>query len=203
MDRISNLPKKYLVKISEKLIDEGDIDFNTPYESYELIYDTLLGFSKFFSIKYVSNEDVEFICKFISDNDDSLSKIFTPETSKEEKSKLIESLYIPKIKNFDVEYYVLGNAVVTEYFSTTVQSVSKEFAREQIYFDYNNDNFDYWEGDRTDLEYSNFELEEFKIQSIFESSRVSIKESKSVIDQLDKKTLLELKKVIDNRLSRL
>ena len=66
--QFSRLPKKQLVRIAEKLIDD-DFDTGNPYATdYDSNYKTLASIGKFFNMS-ISDEDVQFFAKFIEIND--------------------------------------------------------------------------------------------------------------------------------------
>ena len=89
--QFSRLPKKQLVLIAEKLLDEGfpqgnpygDYDFNTYYEDLSRV-------GKYFNIT-ATHEDVEFFAKFFEMNDDVLSQIFGGEVYEKVHAKFFET----------------------------------------------------------------------------------------------------------------
>jgi hypothetical protein len=66
-------------------------------------------------------------------------------------------------------------------------------------------NWDYFDGDyRSDTDYENFEMSNSNFGNVYEiNDDKSIRESISTIDKLNKKTLLELKNIIEKRLNSL
>lgn len=197
--QFESLPKRNLVRISERLIDDGGIDFRNPYDYYDNFFDLLKEISPMFGIKLIDYEDIEFMSKFIVINDNQLSKIFSKDISKEEKSSLIEGLVIPKLKKFNIEYRVVGSATVIESYETTTSSYDEELAKQQVRYGYDQGEFDYWEGENVHTDTSDFESHDFIIDEIYETKSYTT-ESNKIIDTLDKKTLLELKQIIDKKL---
>ena len=94
--QFSKLPKKQLVLIAEKLVDE-DFPQGNPYGSYDFSdsYKTLSTIGKYFSISVV-HEDVEFFSKFLEMNDDVLADIFDTGNK-----TLYDKLIIPQSKKLN------------------------------------------------------------------------------------------------------
>jgi len=73
--QFSRLPKKQLVFIAEKLVDE-DFPIGNPYtDDFESAYTTLQEISKYFSVES-THEDVEFFAKFLEINDEIIAELF-------------------------------------------------------------------------------------------------------------------------------
>jgi hypothetical protein len=197
--QFSTLPKKQLVLICEKLIDE---DFPTnPYGTYDYTthYDTLDDVAAYFGME-VSDYDVQFFSKFIDINNDTLSKIF------ETKDKsLYEKLVIPVSKRYSVEYQQYGSCTYTEYLETTWDSYDKDWVSDSLNQAREEGIWDIYDGKSINTEYENYEMNDYQIDDI-EEVRSLKKESfnkNKIIESLDKKTLLELRGLIDNRLKTL
>ena len=94
--QFSKLPKKQLLRIAEKLVDEG-FDINNPYNDYDENYEMLESIAKFFSMT-VSDEDVQFFAKFLEINDDLIADIFANNSQEINNKELIEQLEIPVAK---------------------------------------------------------------------------------------------------------
>jgi hypothetical protein len=196
--QFSRLPKKQLVLICEQLIGR---DFSTsPYDSYEfdISLETLADVVQYFSL-VATDEDVEFFAKFIENNNGVLSKIF------ETKDKsLYEQLVIPVAKKYKVEYSQWGTCTYIEYLETTWNSYDRNWVTESMRNARDNANWDLYDGKALDTTYDNYEMDDFEFDEITEMD--DIKESRiknKIIESLDKKTLLELRGLIDNRLKTL
>lgn len=197
--QFSILPKNQLVFISKRLIDK-DFPSSSPYESYD--YDKthaiLENIAKYFSM-VVTDEDVEFFAKFLEVNDEVLSKIF--ETN--DKS-LYEQLVIPVAKRYKVEYEVYGTCTYYEYLETTWDSYDWDWVTDSMRQARDNGNWDTYDGKSTDIEYDNFDMHDYQFNDITEISDVVESTDKNkIIESLDKKTLLELRGLIDDKLRRL
>jgi hypothetical protein len=194
--QLESLPKNVLVRLSLKLIDEG-VNFQNPHDSFDDMVDAMEKVSKFLGIDYFEILDLEFMSEFIKINDSILSEIFSKKTNKEEKTKLIDSLVIPRVKKFYVDYGVVGSATVTNKYNTNIHSYNENFVKEQFNFNYSEGNFDWWEGNEEETDYSDFETHDVYITYISNP----LNESKKNIESLDKEKLMELKKIIDKKLS--
>lgn len=196
--QFSTVPKKQLVLICEKLID-ADFEIS-PYDAYdyEVNYEKLEDIAKYFSM-VVSDDDVQFFAKFIKINDEVLSKIF------ETKDKsLYEQLVIPVAKKYKVEYQQYGSCTYNEYLETTWDSYDEDWVIDSIKQARENGNWDLYDGKTIEMEYDNYEMNDFQFDDSTEIKHV--KESTNnnkIIESLDKKTLLELRGLIDNRLKTL
>ena len=193
--QFSRLPKKQLVVICESLIDKN---FPTnPYESYNYgtHMDTLVDIAQYFGME-VTDEDIQFFSKFIEINDGILSQIF------ETKDKsLYEKLIIPMAKRYKVEYQQYGSCTYTEYLETTWDSYDSDWVTESLRMAREDGNWDIYDGRSVYTTYDNFEMDDFQFDNVTDINDIkeSIKKNK-IIESLDKKTLLELRGLIDNRL---
>jgi hypothetical protein len=197
--QFSRLPKKQLVLICEQLIDKN---FPTnPYESYQYHTDieNLSDIANYFGME-VTDEDVQFFAKFIEINDGILSKIF------ETKDKsLYEQLVIPVAKRYKVEYQQYGTCTYTEYLETTWDSYDPDWVTDSLKIAREDGNWDLYDGNSIEMEYDNYDINDFQFDNITEIKHVQ-KESHNrnkIIESLDKKTLLELRGLINNRLKTL
>lgn len=198
----SRYPKKQLVFISEKLIDE-EFDINLDNANkYEESYNKLKDIGKYFN-QPISDEDVQFFTKFIEINDGILAKIFGGDKS------LIESLVIPIAKDYEVEYTVEGSCYYTEYYTYNVSSYEKGWVDIMIQHQYGDGNFDMYNGKLENTEYDNYEMNDWVIQNVNEIkssvkesllSKLVIENTQDALNSLDKKTLIKLKSIIDSRL---
>ena len=204
--QFSRLPKKQLLRIAEKLIDDG-FDSRDPYKDYDDNYHTLERVSSYFSIG-VSDEDVQFFAKFIEINDELLSRIFGNDGDK----ILIEKLIIPVAKTYELQYETWGTCTYEEYMADTFDAYDKSWVMDSARELLNDGNWSEYEGyQRQDTSYENFEQSGFNFtevkvledeNKIKESllGRLVVENTSEVISSLDKKTLLKLKQIIESRL---
>lgn len=185
-------PLVVLVRISLFLL-EKEFVWSNPYgKNLERNYDLLENLLKLFS-ESCSNIDLEFFCKFIEVNIDTIK-----EYSVSKNSSLLSNIVIPTASNYEVDYSVVGSAIVTENYKTEWSSYDELWVKSSIIDAESTGNFDWWSGNNIGTETDNFESERFYVDNIEEIGKDRIKES--TLNKLDKKTLLELKRVIDNRL---
>lgn len=212
--QFSKLPKKQLVFISEKLVDE-DFPIGNPYGDFEDAYKTLKSVSKYFNIE-PSQEDVEFFSKFLEINGEIIADLFANNREQMRNKELIEKLEIPLAKTFDMEYEVDGSCTYTEYLSQEFDCYDKFWVRDSADQQRNDGNWDTYDGrERSPTDYENYEVNDFSYGDVYEVyddgsgfklrresilGKLIVENTKDVVDSLDKKTLLELRRVIDSKL---
>ena len=196
--QFSKLPKKQLVRIAEKLVDDG-FDINNPYNDYDENYDTLESIAKFFSMT-VSDEDVQFFAKFIEINDDLLSRIFEPDGDR----SLIENLVIPMAKTYELQYSVWGTCTYEEYLGQKFYAYNDEWVQNSAEQQRDDGNWNTWEGyNRINTVYDNYEESNMSYDRVVEVddntnvtesllSRLVLENTSEVASSLDKQTLLKL-----------
>ena len=204
--QFSRLPKKQLVRIAEKLVDEG-FDTDNPYEDYNDNYEMLKNIASFFSMN-VNDEDVQFFAKFIDINDDLLSKIFEPDGDK----NLIEQLVIPVAKTYELQYSVWGSCSYEEFLAQKFDSYDEDWVRDSAEQQRQDGNWDTYDGyERRKAEYDNFEESDMSYDRVVEVDdstnvreslldRLVVENTSEVVNSLDKQTLLKLKEIIESRL---
>jgi len=204
--QFSRLPKKQLVRISEKLIDEG-FYANNPYEDYSDNYEMLKSIASFFSMT-TNDEDVQFFAKFIDINDDLLSKIFEPNGDK----NLIEKLVIPVAKTYELQYSTWGSCSYEEFLAQKFDSYDKDWVIDSAEQQRQDGNWDTYDGyERRKPEYDNFEESDMSYDRVVEVDdstnvreslldRLVVENTSEVVSSLDKQTLLKLKQIIESRL---
>ena len=205
--RFSKIPKKQLFFIAEKLIDE-DFPTDNPYNNdYEGTYESLKNIANFFSIP-VNDEDVQFFAKFIRINDDILAELLDNPNDK----SLIDKLEIPVAKTYDLHYTVWGSCTYTEYLAQKFDSYDKNWVSDSADQQRNDGNWDYYNGRNVrDTEYDNIEESDSSYDNVYEVvdekptkesmlDRLVIENTKDVVNSLDKKTLMELRRIIDSKL---
>jgi hypothetical protein len=205
--QFSKLPKKQLFLIAEKLIDEG-FPIGNPYnDDYEGAYESLKNIANFFSIP-VNDEDVQFFSKFMYINDTLLAKILDNPKDK----SLIERLEIPVAKTYDLHYTVWGSCTYTEYLAQKFDSYDKNWVSDSAEQQRQDGNWDYYNGRNVrETEYDNIEESDSSYDNVYEVEdekptkesmldRLVIENTKDVVNSLDKKTLMELRRIIDSKL---
>jgi len=209
--QFSKLPKKQLVFICEKLVDE-DFPIGNPYESdYDNAYNILQQVSKYFSVE-ASHEDVEFFAKFLQINDDLIADLFANNREQMNNRELIEQLVIPVAKSYNMNYSSWGSCSFTNYMVQEFDSYDEEWVKDSAQQQNNDGNWNMWEGsERRDTEYENFEESDYSFGDVYEVNesdtknesvldRLVIENTSEVVNSLDRKTLLELRRIIDSKL---
>lgn len=202
----SRFPKKQLVFISSKIVDDG-FDWQSLDNNYEYEYDEcekiLENASSYFN-ESVVEEDVQFFAKFLEINDDLLSQIF--ETN---DKTLIEQLIIPEAKDYLVEYTVSGSCTFEEEYDTTFSSYDEQWVMGSLNIQRNNGNWDFYSGHLKDTNYDNWEMNDWNVENVKPISnevqesrnpRKLLENTEKLIPKLDKETLISLKFLIDKQL---
>ena len=202
--QFSKLPKKQLVLIAEKLVDESFPSGN-PYDDreFEEYYKLLEGIGKYFSISVI-HEDVEFFSKFLEMNDELLSKIFDGDKS------LIDGLIIPVAQTYELLYSTWGSCTYDEYLGQKFDSYDMDWVMDSAEQQRNDGNWDLYDGyNKREIQYDNFEQSDYSFdevrpvsENIKESllDRLVLENTSEVVSSLDRQTLLKLKSIIDSRL---
>lgn len=203
--QFSKLPKKQLVLIAEKLIDE-DFPTGNPYGSYSFseAYETLSTIGKYFSITAV-HEDVEFFSKFLEMNDDVLADIF--ETG---DKTLYDKLVIPVAQTYELRYNVWGSCTFDDYMGQKFDSYDMNWVEDSARQQRDDGNWDLFDGyNVSDTTYDNFDTSDYSFDEVIYVSepvkesllnRLVLENTSEVVSSLDRETLLKLKSIIDSRL---
>lgn len=203
--QFSKLPKKQLVLIAEKLIDE-DFPTGNPYDSYSFseAYETLSTIGKYFSITAV-HEDVEFFSKFLEMNDDVLADIF--ETG---DKTLYDKLVIPVAQTYELRYSVWGSCTFEDYMGQKFDSYDMNWVEDSARQQRDDGNWDLFDGyNVSDTTYDNFDTSDYSFDEVRYVSepvkesllnRLVLENTSEVVSSLDRETLLKLKSIIDSRL---
>ena len=205
----SRLPKKQLVFIANKLI-EDEFEWDDITHTYEDIYDSnediLKQVSTYFN-ESVVEEDVQFFIKFLEINSGLLDLIF-----KNNDKSLIEQLVIPQPKDYLVEYTTNGSCTFIEYYETRFSSYDKDWVIDSINLQRNNGDWDTYSGVLKDTEYDNFETQDWEVDEVKDAPnnvqesrnpRKLLENTEKLIPKLDKDTLVSLKFLIDKQLRNL
>lgn len=203
--QFSKLPKKQLVLIAEKLIDE-DFPTGNPYGSYSFseAYETLSTIGKYFSISAV-HEDVEFFSKFLEMNDDVLADIFETEDK-----TLYDKLVIPVAQTYELRYNVWGSCTFDDYMGQKFDSYDMNWVEDSARQQRDDGNWDLFDGyNVSDTTYDNFDTSDYSFDEVRYVSepvkesllnRLVLENTSEVVSSLDRETLLKLKSIIDSRL---
>ena len=209
--QFSILPKKQLLFIAEKLIDE-DFPVGNPYSTnFDNTNNILKNVGKYFNIT-VTQEDVEFFSKFLEINENILSNIFENPGEQKTNKELIEQLEIPVAKSYNLNYVVWGSCTYTSEKVQEFDSYDKEWVKESVTQQIEDGNWDTWNGvDINETEYENFEQSDYNFEEVDEVDENPVRESllsklvlentSDVIDSLDRTTLIKLKNLINKKLS--
>ena len=205
----SRLPKKQLVFIANKLIENG-FEWDDITNIYEDIYDDnetiLKNISSYFG-ESVVEDDVQFFIKFLEINSGLLDLIF-----KNNDKSLIEQLVIPQSKDYLVEYNTNGSCTFIEYYETRFSSYDKDWVRDSINLQRNNGDWDTYSGVLKDTDYDNFETQDWEVDMVKDAPndvqesrnpRKLLENTEKLIPKLDKDTLVSLKFIIDKQLRNL
>ena len=200
----STQPKRLLGRISKELIDKG-FEADDPYDDYYDNFKIMEKVFKYFGYEAV-DEDYQFFCKFIEDNDDLLSEIFETKDA-----SLYDRLSIPMAQRYVIKYSVDGSCSFTEFYKDTVSCYDKAWVESMISNASSKGTWDFYEGDLLNTAYDNYETSYFNVDEVIPAvtesksllSRLVIENTSDVVSSLDKETLYELKRIIDSRLSSL
>jgi hypothetical protein len=207
--QFSRLPKKQLVFITEKLVDE-DFPIGNPYtDDFDSAYGTLQEVSKYFSVES-THEDVEFFSKFLEINEDIIADLFANNKEQMNNRELIEQLEIPVAKSYNMDYSSWGTCSYTNYMVQEFDCYDRDWVTDSASQQNSDGNWNMWEGQETNpTEYENFEESDYSFGDVYEIDetktesildRLVIENTSGVVNSLDKQTLLKLKSIIESRL---
>jgi hypothetical protein len=201
----SKFPKKQLVFIANKLIEDG-FEWDDITHNYEDVYhhneDILSKVSKYFD-ESVVEEDVQFFIKFLEINSGLLSRISNGDKS------MIEHLIIPQPKDYLVEYTSQGSCTFIEYYETRFSSYDKDWVRDSLNLQRNNGDWDVYSGVLKSTDYDNWEMNDWEVDEVKDlpndvqesrNPRKLLENTEKLIPKLDKDTLVSLKFLIDKQL---
>lgn len=209
--QFSRLPKKQLVFIAEKLVDE-DFPIGNPYtDDFDEAYNTLQEVSKYFSVES-TQEDVEFFSKFLEINDEIIAELFANNKEQMNNRELIEQVEIPVAKSYNLDYSSYGTCSYTNYMVQEFDSYDEDWVTDSARQQNNDGNWNMWDGQETSpTEYDNFEESDYEFGDVYEVKetkmrtesildRLVIENTSDVVKSLDKQTLIKLKTIIESRL---
>lgn len=190
--------------ISSQLI-KNDFDYETLYNNFDDNVRILEEVGKYFG-EEIMNEDVQFFAKFIEINEETLTELY------ETKNKsLYNKIIIPVPKDYEIRYSVWGSCTYEEYYKDTITSYDEYWVRDMVQEDYNNGNFELYEGISVNTEYDNYEMNDWSINEVSEKKNVReslftklvLENTSSVLDSVDRDTLLKMKSIIESKLKSL
>ena len=190
-----------------KICLENDYDFEDPYimgysESCEIVEDA----SRWVGVGTIESVDIEFVAKFISLNENLLRSWIEGEKKFDEISS---ELVKPRPKKYMVYYSSKGRGYVIQKYSTDWTSYDKDWIDESMRELSSMGDWSYYEGDYLgtdvdDFDEDSLDIEEIEVLNEGQNksilNKLVVENTSEVINSLDKKTLLELKKLIDFKL---
>lgn len=191
---LESIPSKLLLKIFLPISKE----FDNPSEVSEKVFDyyeddlrdkiyergKLIGFRK------NTTEDLDFVARLIELN-----------FEKFQSDTLEGDLEIPVSKEYRVTIKADQTQWISEYWEHRIYSYSNRNAENSSRWLESNGDLDYFNGKHIDTDYHDTETTEIRIDSV-EPINESIKKVKSIVEKSDKKTLERLKKLIEERISK-
>jgi hypothetical protein len=209
--QFSRLPKKQLVFIAERLVEE-EFAIGNPYDyNFDEVFGTLKEVSRYFNIE-PTQEDVEFFAKFLEINENLIADLFANNREQMKNRELIEQLEIPVAKSYNLHFEIDGSCTYTEYKSQEFDSYDKDWVTDSAEQQKQDGNWDMWDSnDEQPTEYENYEQNDYKYGDVSEIDetelktesildRLVIENTSDVVKSLDKKTLIKLKSIIESRL---
>lgn len=186
--QLEDIPLKHLIFICKRLL-KSDFNYEEPYEDYEGSKYELERVMALFSLK-PQQIDVEFISMFIKLNIEVLS------SSDLDQGDVLGSIVYPQGNEYEIYYEMWGGATYTEKYKQEVFSYNRGWIKDATNWANEEGVFNYWEGDYLGHETDGWEPDNFKFGRI-----EKLNEEK--IDSLEKTTLLEIRNLIDKKLSKL
>jgi len=210
--QFSKLPKRQLIRIIEKLVDE-DFPTGNPYDhDYDSLHELVEGIGSYYNIDAMY-EDVEFFSKLLEINQDLVADLFANQKRELMNKDLYNKLIIPVANTYKVNYTVNGTCTYTEFYAQNFTSYDEDWVKDLATQQHNDGSWDMYDGITTSkTDYDNWEMNDYdledvelvddRIEKIKESilKKLSVESTSGFINSLDKKSLLELRRVIDSKL---
>jgi hypothetical protein len=106
---------------------------------------------------------------------------------------------------------VWGSCTYTDYKVQEFDSYDEKWVKDSAQQQRSDGNWDMWNGrDRRKTDYENYEESDYELEGVYEVNKKPVQESllskliientSEVVNSLDKKTLLELRRIIDSKL---
>lgn len=197
-------PLKILLSIGETLY-ETDFDFEHPWDEANDNFDLFQESSNWVGMN-VDYEDMEFMAALIKLNEPLLKQLSEKQITKQQA---LSEITLPELKKFKVYYEIWGPATLTEKYSIKWDSYDEKWVNDNLRHYYNEGDFNFYDGNYEEYESDNFEPDNFDIThtvKIRESkipilSKLVLENTKDVLNNLDKETLIELRNLINQKLS--
>lgn len=204
MSVLSRQPLKILLTVS-KLLIENEFYYKNPWDDTDDNMSKLKISTGWIGEKF-DEYDMEFIAAFILEN---LKTILSSIHNELTNSEAIERLSIPRKHNYKVWYEIWGPATLTEKYKTRWESYHKNWVKDSLRHSYNEGDFDYYQGDYEEHESDNFEPDNFDITYVNELNetkkpildKLVVENTKDLLDNLDRDTLVKLRNLINQKLS--
>ena len=110
-------------------------------------------------------------------------------------------LEIPELKEYRVVFKVDETQYVTNYWQVRIESYSEKNAENSSRWMNSTGDLEWYNGTQIDTDYHDTETNEVSIDSV-EPINESVKKVKSIVEKSDRKTLERLKKLIEERISK-
>jgi hypothetical protein len=191
---LESIPSKLLFKIFAPIAKE----FKNPLDVSDVIFEyyedklrnkiyergRVIGFRK------NTSEDLDFVARLIELN-----------FEKFQSDTLEGDLEIPESKEYRIIIKADQTQWTSEYWEHRIYSYSNKNAENSSRWLESNGELDYFNGQLVDTDYHDTETTEIRIDSI-EPINESIRKVKSIVEKSDKNTLERLKKLIEERISK-
>ena len=191
---LESLPSKLLFKIFLPISKE----FDNPSEISEKVFDyygdklrdKIYERGKLIGLHSNDYEGLDFVVRLMELNFDK----FYSDT-------LEGDLEIPESKKYSVIFKVDETQYVTNYWQVEIESYSETNAENSSRWLSSTGDLEWYSGRQIDTDYHDTETNEVSIDSV-EVINESVKKVKSIVEKSDKKTLERLKKLIEERISK-
>jgi hypothetical protein len=202
---LEKLPLKIIANIAKLCIEDG-FEYFSPYNDFEDNIEILQTASVWTSQRVDSPLDLEFMSKFITINEKILVKWIDEDLNFKE---IASDLIIPKVKSFKVRYEQWGPATYTQQYSTEWKSYDKDWVKSSMNEETISGTWYYADGEYVGHEVDNWEPDNDKILYVEEIASVNeavkqkiiLENTSELLKQIDKKSLIELRDLINQRLS--
>lgn len=191
---LESIPSKLLFKIFAPISKE----FDNPSDISEKVFDyyednlrdKIYERGKLIGLNEDDYEGLDFVVRLIELNFEKF------------KSDTLEGdLEIPVSKEYRVIIKADQTQWISEYWEHRIYSYSNRNVKNSFRWLESNGDLDYFNGKHIDTDYHDTETNEIRIDSV-EPINESIKKVKSIVEKSDKKTLERLKKLIEERISK-
>ena len=207
--QFESLDLKEIASITKICLEKG-LRFNEPFLQNN--YDILYSVSKLFGNSQIDSFDVEYICAFTLENYHLLQNWIDKNNSYDSISGKLRK---PKLKKFQVYYKVSSREFVIEYYKTDWDSFNKDWVEESIQETLSSGGWDYYRETPIEREVIDSDRHEFEISSVesykdleLESVEKNIirllsENTEKIVGNLDRNSLIRIRKIIDSKLKSL